>query len=817
MDSNKVQIEVGAKLNRSVGTAFDTTASKAQKARKAVSGGMAKDINAINQAKQAQQQFDRTLSTTNRALNKQSFSLSRTAQDVRGYLRDVGKASKANRVFSRSAQAVGRGLDNMGNRWTALGGGAVAVGTGHMLVGLEERLERLGIQARKPAEEIAKLKQQIYEVAEAPDIRIDPTQLLDAVDRIVEKTGNYELAQQNLANIGRAVSGAGASGNDIGSLVADYWQKFNIETPDEMFQQLDLMVKQGKEGAFTLQALATEGENVTAAYANTGRSGAEAIREMGALLQVAKQTKGTYSETVEAFQSSIEDMLSNVDKVEAIGVDIWDQDALDKGINKMRSVPTIIKEIITNTNGNPLELQKIFGEVGILPVARLAVEYQKSGNFDELDRYLQLTADGTELTQDSERAAKTAASGINALTTAWKKFADEELTGPIKSLTELIDGIESDTLNTGLKIGGGAAVALGTAVAGKKVFDVGRKAAGLFGRGKKPVNSNAKGNGFGGFGGAGVTPVFVTNMPGVGLGNSVGGASGKGKTLGNGAKSKTLGALLGMRPKPAPAKPPSFSRSLVNRSKNLANVASNNLMPITLALGALDIGTSLMSDDSAEQKTRDISGAVGGMGGALAGGAAGAAIGSVVPIVGTAIGGLIGSIVGSVVGDIGGSAIGEHLADWYLSDDEPQPQNEKVTESHFEQSKSEIISATQSHTAVTRELRTENNNQVTQLTQRDTALVKEQSESTESLTREVERHTTQSDPIALQVNTATQSPAVNHNNQQSNTAVHVTMTNHFSGARTGNEGKQAQQTINDMVNNLESGGYRVAQVKFEDE
>jgi|GEM_PF-6352098 len=813
MDSNQVSIEVGAKLNRSVGTAFDTTASKAQKARKAVSGGMAKDINAINQAKQAQQQFDRTLSTTNRALNKQSFSLSRTAQDVRGYLRDVGKASKANRVFSRSAQAVGRGLDNMGNRWTALGGGAVAVGTGHMLVGLEERLERLGIQARKPAEEIAKLKKQIYEVAEAPDIRIDPTALLDAVDRIVEKTGNYELAQQNLANIGRAVSGAGASGNDIGSLVADYWQKFKIETPEEMFQQLDLMVKQGKEGAFTLQALATEGENVTAAYANTGRSGAEAIREMGALLQVAKQTKGTYSETVEAFQSSIEDMLSKVDKVEAIGVEIWDQDALDNGINKMRSVPTIIKEIITNTNGNPLELQKIFGEVGILPVARLAVEYQKSGNFDELNRYLKLTADGTELTQDSERAAKTAASGINALTTAWKKFADEELTGPIKSLTELIDGIESDTLNTGLKIGGGAAVALGTLVAGKKVFDVGRKAAGLFGRGKKPPAPGGKG--LGDVGSAGM-PVFVTNMPGAGFGGD-GKRRGAKKSFGNGGKLSrpTTTALQTATSVPA-TKPTGFTRStrsLVNHTRGLANVASNNLIPITLALGALDIGTSLMSDDSAEQKTRDISGAVGGMGGALAGGAAGAAIGSVVPIVGTAIGGLIGSFIGGM----GGSAIGENLADWYLSDDEPQPQNEKVTESHFEQSKSEIISATQSHTAVTRELRTENNNQVTQLTQRDTALVKEQSESTESLTREVERHTTQSDPIALQVNTATQSPAVNHNNQQSNTAVHVTMTNHFSGARTGNEGKQAQQTINDMVNNLESGGYRVAQVKFEDE
>ena len=81
---------------------------------------------------------------------------------------------------------------------------------------------------------------------------------------------------------------------------------------------------------------------------------------------------------------------------------------------------------------------------------------------------------------------------------------------------------------------------------------------------------------------------------------------------------------------------------------------------IGAGIGALSLGSTLMSSDPNINKGEEASKDLGGIGGALAGGAAGAALGSVVPIIGTAIGG----IIGSVVGGMGGSWAGGKLGGW---------------------------------------------------------------------------------------------------------------------------------------------------------
>ncbi|MEJ1489098.1 MAG: hypothetical protein RPU72_12200, partial [Candidatus Sedimenticola sp. (ex Thyasira tokunagai)] len=189
--------------------------------------------------------------------------------------------------LSKTAAATGRMLDRAGNRYTALLTGAAGAGAMRMLVGLETRFTRLGIQANKDTEEMNALKREIYDVASAPNISIDPGQLTSAIEEIVEKTGDLDFARENIDNLAIAISATGAQGGAIGGIAAEF-QKMGITAKRDVREALDILTVQGKEGAFTLQNLAQLGSRVVTAYTSMGRTGVPAIREMGAALQVIR-------------------------------------------------------------------------------------------------------------------------------------------------------------------------------------------------------------------------------------------------------------------------------------------------------------------------------------------------------------------------------------------------------------------------------------------------------------------------------------------------------------------------------------------------
>ena len=116
------------------------------------------------------------------------------------------KADRYGRSFSRFSRGVqgnlhrmragmasmSNGLDQLGNRYvgfvTGIAGGLAIQKFGN----LQERLTRLGIQANVTAEAIDELNNKVYETANMPDTRVDPTGMLNAVDAIVEKTGDLK-------------------------------------------------------------------------------------------------------------------------------------------------------------------------------------------------------------------------------------------------------------------------------------------------------------------------------------------------------------------------------------------------------------------------------------------------------------------------------------------------------------------------------------------------------------------------------------------------------------------------------------------------
>lgn len=490
-------------------------------------------------------------------------------QRAERYGRAVGSFSRTSERHlgrvRRSAQMVGRGLDAMGNRYTALITGAAGIGTLRSLSRMEERFTRLGIQAQKSEEEMEGLRRKIFETARAPDIRVDPSQITSAIESIVEKTGDLEFAQENIRNIGLAISATGAAGQNIGEIMAEF-QKMDIRDSGEILRVLDTLNQQGKQGAFTLQNLASLGPRVVTAYTAMGREGAGAIREMGAALQVIRMGTGSSEMAATAFEALLR-ILQNADKVKALqkgGIQIFDPKELEKGRQVLRPINELMVEIIQAVDGRTTRLSSVFDAEAMRAFNAAAGEFQRTGSVSSLAKFMEVQGDGATTMNDSARAADTMAGAMRNLTSAWTNFADDNMTGAVQSAADALNSLDQETVDRWLKIGGIALGGLGVAIGGRFLGKLGSD---YLSAGRKVL-----GRGRGGVGGAlggavsGVSPipVYVVNNPGMG------GPSGSGRRgpRGGGAAAR--------------------SRRIFNPMRNLGRAPVGSIG----ALGAGAIGTA---------------------------------------------------------------------------------------------------------------------------------------------------------------------------------------------------------------------------------
>jgi hypothetical protein len=431
-----------------------------------------------------------------------SGNLQQRAGQFTNSLSQLGRQGSASmRLLSAGVSAAGRGLDRLGNRYTALLTGAAGVGTVRQVGNLEQRFTRLGIQANRSSKEMDALKSKIFETAKAPDIRVDPGQITSAIEEIIEKTGDLDFAQANIRNIGLALQATGGDGAAIGGIMAEF-QKMGLGAK-EALEALDILTVQGKEGAFTLQNLAALGPRVVTAYTAMGRTGVPAIREMGAALQVIRQGTGSSEMAATAFEAVLR-TLGDADKVKLLqrnGIRIFEPGST----TVMRALPEIMEEIIKKTKGSKIALSKIFDAEAIRSFNAAAGEFQRTGKVESLQRFNKIQADGGTITRDSIRAAKDFNAALTNLYTVWQQFADNQLSEPVKQLTAYLDGLKPGTVERWMAMGKNIAIIGGGLVMAQKL--------GLFKIGGRMLGG-AVGEKLGGALN-GVVPVYVTN-PGFG-------------------------------------------------------------------------------------------------------------------------------------------------------------------------------------------------------------------------------------------------------------------------------------------------------------
>jgi phage tail tape-measure protein len=540
--------------------------------------------------------------------------------------------------LARAAGAVDRGIMALGNRYTALATGATASAAIKFVGDLDFQMRQLAVNAEQSVEELDGLKQKVFEVAQAPDIRIDPAQLLAAVNEIVVKTGDLAFAQENIENIGLAVRAMSAEGADVGASMANLSQKMRIRNADEILAVFDGWSQQAKLGAIGMAELAPLADRVFASYSRLTRVGPEAALELGAALQMIKQGVGSPEEAATALDALIRNLQDpeKVKGLQAAGIRIIDPE----DPNRMRSLVAIMKDLISVTGGDAMKLGNAFDSEAVKALIPLAAAFKADGDFRAIDQFMSVQNTGGEILRQD---ARTLADSFNAATqnlwTSAQRFADAKLTGAVQALADAMNALTPAMQNAVWS--GLAAVGVGA------VGYVGaRRVGGMLGLGRGTGAGAAVAGAATAV--AGPQPVLVTNWP---VGMAAGGApAGRG-----GGRSGTLGRFASAAPVAAGAVsvPAAAARgapwaSRLNAAGRVAPVAG-------LALYGVDAAASAMQGDAAGAVESSAAG-LGAWGGALAGAKVGALAGS--------FAGPLGTAVGTGVGAIGGGIVGSELGQW---------------------------------------------------------------------------------------------------------------------------------------------------------
>ncbi|EJL6357293.1 phage tail tape measure protein [Vibrio cholerae] len=429
------------------------------------------------------------------------------------------KNERAMTLLKTSADAAGRGIDSLGNRYVGLAT-AFATGTTVRNIGkFEAQMTRIGTDAKLTSEQVDALSKSILNIANQKDIRIDYTNLASAVDTVLGKSGDLEFVNENLANMGLFMQAFGVDAQTTGAIFAQFREK-GVRDAEEVMKTIDDLYGQFAIGSVSVKELAEVSAQLFSTYQGEGR---DAIKQMGALLQLFTKTKGNANEALTSIQgvfAAFNDK-KNIEFLDRQGIEVF-----KKGTTEVRKPVELFLEVLDAAKNSPTKLSDVFDSNSIEGLASLYDVKNK-------DLIKQMTAEVGKSGDTQIAAAKNAAtlnSAMTSLNNSFNKFANQRLAEPIQELADAINSVDDETIQNWLKWGETALWVVGGLVAAKKGLDMAATIKDVFG--KKPGAGGAAG---GGFADLGVMPVYVVNMPGGGMGGAGGlpeGIGGDGKPTG---------------------------------------------------------------------------------------------------------------------------------------------------------------------------------------------------------------------------------------------------------------------------------------------
>ena len=567
-----------------------------------------------------------------------------------GGLRDLRlRLAETRREMDRTGRAAGRMGAGVKGAIAGMASAAAFSRMGGTMLEMEERLVRL-VQnqgGRSEAERRA-VTERIYALAQDRNVAVDPREITAAVNAVVERTGDLDLALGQLDDMALAIGATGAQGADVGAVVANARTKFRM-TDDEIRTAVADTIAQGKAGAFTFQNLAGGAELLAAASNRIGMTGLEGWREMGAFAQFAMTTTGKAEQAVtayDAFTRLLNDQRKRDLLLQDLGVDV----TIDG--TTLRPPRDILGDIVAASGGNIAAVSHIVDSEAQKAISGLFGQgVDKEGNpmsaeeaFAFYDAMRDTRAEAGMIAADAARAAATGAGQLRAARFQREALFRDAFEGPGRDVLTAFAAYQNEIL-------GGLAVAGGAAWAGKQVMGIRERMAA---RGAGAAGTRAAAAGLAGAGLAGrpvgtmtVGTLIARRSIGGGMGMvgaGAGAAAGAGRGIPGGAKNRLTRGPMALLER---------GRAAV---RELAPGAARRLPFVGTAVGGMAIAAAA-AEGGADAAREEAGAVLGGLGGA----AAGAALGSVLPGPGT--------VIGAIVGGIGGDLLARELVDAVLSDD----------------------------------------------------------------------------------------------------------------------------------------------------
>lgn len=568
----------------------------------------------------------------------------------------IDKAGDRLKGFASAAKTALDGVDKAFSGVTgAIGAMGVSIGVGAAVkefVSFEDRLVRVGLTADASAEQLTALKQSIYEAATSPEIKVDTSSILDALDVVMTKTGDLAYSEENIRNIAVAIKATGESGDAIGSVFAEF-AKFGY-TAEQITSLMDDMVKQGDQGAFTFAEFAKQAPAVLAAYSQIGTT-PEHVRKANAAMQILTAGSKNADMAVTTLNATMNQLTDPKirEKIEMMGVTVR-----DKATGSLRDFNDIIGDIAHVVRDQFEGNTEVLKQIGLSDEAKKSVAAYINFYDKMYDGLTNLGDTEGALLAKSAKAAQTLSSNFQNLQTSFYKFADANLTKPLGDLADILNKLAESPENIERAF---TAVAVGVgAIAAMKGLN---SVINLIGGIKDLSGGGSIGISTSGLGGNGM-PVYVTNWGGKAGASPFSAQPATGMPTSTGAKPLQAASAAASSVTGAQLAAGGVTAGLGAAMVAIPNMVSE-LSQIKSNAELTDAERSRAKGGAIGAGAGTVIGAVGGgIGGVAAGAAAGAAIGSVVPGLGTAVGAIVGAGIGALGGWLGGKAgraIGEGI------------------------------------------------------------------------------------------------------------------------------------------------------------
>ncbi|EET0971285.1 phage tail protein [Salmonella enterica subsp. enterica serovar Newport] len=405
---------------------------------------------------------------------------------------------KAMRLVKATTEAAGRGLDTLGNRYTAMIAGLGSSLTIKQVADFDAQMRRMGTDAQLTTEQVKTLHDKIRDVSNQKDIRIDASALGQGASELLGKTGDYQYVVDNLRNMGLMMQAFGVDGQVAAGLMAQFWEK-NVRGADAVSNMMDRLYSQFAVGSVSVADVARAAPKL---FSIIQDQGPEAIAQMGAFAQVFAKNKGSIDETVTSIQAmyaSLSDK-KNIEFLKKNGVDVF-----VKGTKDIKKPYELMMEILKRAKYDPLKLQDVFDQTGMQGIKALLNPENR--------QLMEQMIYGTIELGSTQKAAQTNAEGFNAamqsLNNEWQRFAEGQLAKPVQDLADALNSVDQNTVQNWLQVGKYMAIALGGIIAIRKTYQFGKTIHDI-------MNPKGKGKGIPGgitdVFGSGVMPVYVVNM-----------------------------------------------------------------------------------------------------------------------------------------------------------------------------------------------------------------------------------------------------------------------------------------------------------------